>query len=140
MWGKYPRNMLTARAQSELVRLLWPDIVAGMYSAEEVQDMRGDLDVAAVVSDSPSDGSPPAEAADHLPSEEQDGPTTEATRARVTAAMRVLRLSADRISKIVGEVRDGATLADARRSERIASAFAEKLEQLIKERETDNGK
>ena len=37
-WQKHPRQMLTARCISEAVRLLMPQIVAGIYTPEEVQD------------------------------------------------------------------------------------------------------
>lgn len=40
-WAKYPRAMLSARATSELCRLLWPDIIAGLsYGPEEVGSIR----------------------------------------------------------------------------------------------------
>ena len=37
-WQKFPRQMLTARVISEAVRLLAPQLVAGVYTPEEVQD------------------------------------------------------------------------------------------------------
>lgn len=37
-WSKFPRQMLTARCISESVRLLMPQIVAGIYTPEEVSD------------------------------------------------------------------------------------------------------
>jgi len=37
-WRKFPKQMLTARCISEAVRLLMPQIIAGVYTPEEVQD------------------------------------------------------------------------------------------------------
>ena len=37
-WQKFPRQMLTARCISEAIRLLMPQIVAGIYTPEEVSD------------------------------------------------------------------------------------------------------
>ncbi|MEL7453813.1 MAG: hypothetical protein AAGJ50_10635 [Pseudomonadota bacterium] len=37
-WKNYPRQMLTARVISEGVRTVFPGVVAGLYSPEEVQD------------------------------------------------------------------------------------------------------
>ncbi|NDB47493.1 MAG: hypothetical protein EB163_09545 [Nitrososphaeria archaeon] len=38
VWRRHPRQMLTARCISEAVRLLMPQIVAGVYTPEEVSD------------------------------------------------------------------------------------------------------
>lgn len=38
MWKKYPRQMLRARVISEGIRIVYPGVVAGMYTPEEVQD------------------------------------------------------------------------------------------------------
>jgi hypothetical protein len=37
-WAKFPRQMLTARSISEAVRLLAPQLIAGVYTPEEVSD------------------------------------------------------------------------------------------------------
>jgi hypothetical protein len=41
-WQKFPRQMLTARVISEGVRLLAPQLIAGVYTPEEVQDFSND--------------------------------------------------------------------------------------------------
>lgn len=38
LWGKYPRQMLHARCVSEGIRSVYPAIVCGMYTPEEVRD------------------------------------------------------------------------------------------------------
>lgn len=42
-WQKYPRQMLRARVISEGVRTLFPGVLDGMYSPEEVQDFEPDV-------------------------------------------------------------------------------------------------
>jgi 5'-3' exonuclease len=37
-WKKHPADMLVARASSKLARLVYPDVCAGLYAPEEVQD------------------------------------------------------------------------------------------------------
>jgi hypothetical protein len=38
MWSKYPRQMLTARVSTEIARLMFPDVLAGLDIAEELAD------------------------------------------------------------------------------------------------------
>jgi len=39
MWKKYPRQMLRSRVISEGIRTIFPGVVSGIYSTEEVADM-----------------------------------------------------------------------------------------------------
>lgn len=39
MWGKYPRQMLRARVISEGIRTVYPGVLSGMYTPEEIKDM-----------------------------------------------------------------------------------------------------
>lgn len=42
-WRTYPRPQLSARAKSELAKDVYPDVLAGIYSTEEVLDWSGDV-------------------------------------------------------------------------------------------------
>ena len=39
-WQKIPKQMLRARAKSELARLEYPDLLAGLYTPEELRDAK----------------------------------------------------------------------------------------------------
>jgi len=39
-WGKNPTDMLVARAQSRLARLVYPDLLANLYTPEELKEAR----------------------------------------------------------------------------------------------------
>ena len=39
-WQKMPKQMLRARAKSELARLEYPDLLAGLYTPEELRDAK----------------------------------------------------------------------------------------------------
>jgi hypothetical protein len=41
MWAKYPRQMLRARVISEGIRTVFPGVIVGSYTPEEVQDFDG---------------------------------------------------------------------------------------------------
>ena len=47
-WGKYPKAMLRHRAAAELARQVYPDIVLGLYSDSEEDEIRGEVDVTPV--------------------------------------------------------------------------------------------
>lgn len=44
-WAKYPRSMLRARVISEAIRTVYPGVIVGVYTPEEVQDMEPMRDV-----------------------------------------------------------------------------------------------
>ena len=41
-WHTMPDKMLRARAKSELARLEYPDLLAGLYTPEELRDANDD--------------------------------------------------------------------------------------------------
>lgn len=43
-WTKYPRAMLIARCTTDLCRMIFPDVIHGFRSVEEIADMGGDVD------------------------------------------------------------------------------------------------
>lgn len=40
-WGRNPTDMLCARASSRLARMVYPDIVGGLYTPDELSEIRG---------------------------------------------------------------------------------------------------
>ena len=42
-WDKMPKQMLRARAKSELARLEYPDLLAGLYTPEELRDAKEEV-------------------------------------------------------------------------------------------------
>lgn len=61
-WRRYPRAMLTARATTELARLLFPDVIAGIsHSLEELQD--DDIVDAGILEDDEPKSKPPRKTA-----------------------------------------------------------------------------
>jgi hypothetical protein len=46
MWAKYPAEMLRARLISKSVRMLAPEVCAGVYTPEEVEDFKAPANVA----------------------------------------------------------------------------------------------
>ena len=42
-WAKMPKQMLRARAKSELARLEYPDLLAGLYTPEELRDAKAEV-------------------------------------------------------------------------------------------------
>lgn len=63
MYKKFPRNMLKWRAASDLAREVFPDVIGGLYTAEELTDGRVVVDVSPVVEVAPAGAPTPAGAA-----------------------------------------------------------------------------
>lgn len=53
-WARYPRAMLIARCTTDLCRMVFPDVIHGLRSLEEIGDMRG-LEDGGVVPVAPTD-------------------------------------------------------------------------------------
>lgn len=59
-WGKYPRQMLRARCISEGVRSVYPAVICGFYTKEEVEDIVAAEDKPDPAPETPIDVSAPA--------------------------------------------------------------------------------
>ena len=55
-WRQHPRQMLQARATTELCRLIFPDVIHGFRSVEELEDMSAEVGTAAAALTSPDSG------------------------------------------------------------------------------------
>jgi hypothetical protein len=42
-WGRNPTDMLVARASARLARMVYPDLLAGLYTPEELAEIRESL-------------------------------------------------------------------------------------------------
>lgn len=66
-WRNYRSQMLRSRCSTELARLVYPDVVTGMYSPDEADVFTVDGDSGEVVSSKPAPRTaPPADVADRL--------------------------------------------------------------------------
>ena len=52
-WSKWPERMLEARASSALARLVYPDLVGGVYTPEEIQEFAPEVINGEVIDDEP---------------------------------------------------------------------------------------
>lgn len=64
VWKQYPRAMLRARVISEGIRTVFPGVLAGMYTPEEVRDMRELQGEAETSGPNPIEPPPPVQAKD----------------------------------------------------------------------------
>lgn len=54
IWKSYPRTQLQARCTTELCRMIFPDVIHGFRSVEELQDMTGDDGTAPAAGEQPA--------------------------------------------------------------------------------------
>ena len=64
VWTQYPRAMLRARVISEGIRTVFPGVLAGMYTPEEVRDMQDVKGEAETSGPNPIEPPPPVQAKD----------------------------------------------------------------------------
>lgn len=94
-WKKQPQAMLTARATSELSRLIAADTIAGLYSVEELADGETPVDAPPAVTKPTAkrvmrrkkvEPKPELKADEVKPEEEQEAPTPEPEKASESSA------------------------------------------------------
>lgn len=98
-WIKYPRQMLNARCKAELCRLVWPELCAGLVSAEEAADMVPETEVAAARDVSKFSQMPPVAAV--APPERPAAPPLDAATSKATRAARAKAAPIDVVSSEV---------------------------------------
>lgn len=74
-WKRMPRQMLVARATGELCRLIFPDVIGGAYTPEEIADGAGEMEPAAMTAPEPA--KPPARAKRRTPVQPSTQPQPE---------------------------------------------------------------
>jgi hypothetical protein len=93
MWKKYPKRMLSARAKAFLARDLFPELLNGLLSVEEAQDIPDERHIAPVVRQVP--------AARPSPTHDADGVLTEDPRVAAMLA-RIDRAATLRDTQAIG--------------------------------------
>jgi hypothetical protein len=104
----YPRQMLASRAKSELARMIYPDILAGVYSEEEIP-----TGISASIEPAPHYDVPDAEIISETPS---DAAALETAQTAIAAAASVEQLKTEVANtitdlKLTGAAKDQATAA-----------------------------
>ncbi len=103
-WKKYPRQMLSARATSELCRLIFPDALGGIsYTPEEIEDEKAAT--VTIVRQAPA-----------------EGPTKVARKPREKAPEPVEPSFDEPVDTETGEIIDAEIVSDSEPDETMASA------------------
>lgn len=119
-WRQYPRQMLRARVVSEGIRTIFPGVVVGTYTPEEVQDMEP-------ARAAPRDMGPAVEVTD------EDAPTFGEIMRRIDAAQTVDELNALKpaIRMLDRDGRAEATDAAKQRAQQLRNAAQEVSDEPI---------
>ncbi len=111
-WQKYPRQMLTARVISEGVRLLAPQLIAGVYTPEEVQDFASDNNRPAPVQVSVSKSEPKQVAPIEVVSTEEKSASRKALDQRLHDLLLIHEPAATNELMKLGYIQHGQTYTD----------------------------